>query len=99
MTNKPRFSMTMDKELLEEVKTYQYKHGISTQNKAIQQLVRIGIGNLEARKAPSSTQSGNQEQARDEQERELIRLSRRSDDTHRRLAVQILQASIANSTV
>lgn len=45
-TNKPRIPVTMEPELFEQVTAYRREHGITSQSKAIQQLVRIGIDSL-----------------------------------------------------
>ena len=42
-TEKPRFSVTIDEETLDQVDEYKYKNKISTQSKAIVQLVRMGL--------------------------------------------------------
>ena len=45
-TEKPRFSITMDSELLSQVEDYQYKNRFKSQSKAIIDLVRAGLGEL-----------------------------------------------------
>lgn len=51
-TNKPRIPVTMEPELFERVTQYRRQHGISSQSKAIQQLVKIGIRSLEGGAPP-----------------------------------------------
>lgn len=59
-TDKPRFSLTIDDEMLAVVEKYRKDHGISTRSKAIQRLVEAGLDDLThhgslpiVRKAPS----------------------------------------------
>ena len=54
-TEKPRFSVTMDHELLEQVEEYRHKERFKTQSKAIVELVRCGLAEFSAdvKKAPS----------------------------------------------
>ena len=42
-TDKPRFSITLDPEMLEDVLKYKESNRLSTQSKAIQRLIEIGI--------------------------------------------------------
>lgn len=42
-TEKPRFSITMDQELLSMVNDYQHKNRMSTQTKAVIDLIRKGL--------------------------------------------------------
>ena len=46
-TNKPRFSITVDTASLERVEDYQHNNRIKTQNKAIMELIRKGLEELE----------------------------------------------------
>lgn len=46
MTEKPRFSLTIPEDMLEEIESFQIKHGYKTRNRAIQELVKIGIEQL-----------------------------------------------------
>ena len=46
-TNKPRFSITVDTATLERVEDYQHNNRIKTQNKAIMELIRKGLEELE----------------------------------------------------
>lgn len=45
-TDKPRFSITVDEDTLDRVDTYRDENGISTQSKAIVQLVKKGLEEL-----------------------------------------------------
>lgn len=45
-TDKPRFSLTMDDSLLNQVENYQIKHGFSTKSRAIQALVKAGLDDI-----------------------------------------------------
>lgn len=45
-TEKPRFTITMEPELLEQVENYRYKNSFKTQSKAIIDLVRSGLNEL-----------------------------------------------------
>ena len=42
-TEKPRFTITMDEELLQDIDDYKFEHRIKNQSKAIVQLARIGL--------------------------------------------------------
>lgn len=42
-TDKPRFSLTLDPDMLAKVLDYKQKNHLSTQNKAVQQLIALGI--------------------------------------------------------
>lgn len=46
-TNKPRFSITMDDELLEIVNDYQHEQKLPTQTKAIVELIQKGVKSLQ----------------------------------------------------
>ena len=58
-TEKPRFSITLDEDLLGRVEDYRHENKISTRSKAVVQLVEKGINELlkaeaaEIKKAPS----------------------------------------------
>lgn len=56
-TEKPRFSITMDNDLLSQVEDYQFKNRFKSQSKAIIDLVRCGLAELNGeednKKAPS----------------------------------------------
>lgn len=47
-TEKPRFSITVDTETLEKVEDYRHRNRIKTQSKAIIELVRSGLADLES---------------------------------------------------
>lgn len=57
-TDKPRFSITMDEHTLNRVNSYKKAHHISTQSKAIVELVRLGLADFEG---VSSLQAENSE--------------------------------------
>ena len=42
-TEKPRFTITMDEELLSEVDNFKFEHRIKNQSKAIVELVKMGM--------------------------------------------------------
>ena len=42
-TDKPRFSLTLDPDMLAKVLDYKERNHLSTQNKAVQQLIALGI--------------------------------------------------------
>ena len=58
-TNKPRIPVTLEPELLEQVTAYRLEHGITSQSKAIRQLVRLGLDSrgpsVPVREAPPET--------------------------------------------
>lgn len=45
-TDKPRFTITLDPSTLDRVLEYKDENGISTQSKAIQKLIEIGIADM-----------------------------------------------------
>lgn len=45
-TEKPRFSITMDNDLLSQVEDYQFKNRFKSQSKAIIDLVRCGLAEI-----------------------------------------------------
>lgn len=47
-TEKPRFTITMDEELLQDIDDYKFEHRIKNQSKAIVQLARIGLEQIKA---------------------------------------------------
>ena len=55
-TDKPRFTITLPDDVYESVMQYKEAHKISTQSKAIQKLIAIGLetvaGRLEEKRAP-----------------------------------------------
>lgn len=56
-TDKPRFSVTMEPQMLEKVEDFQHENRMKSQSKAITELVRLGLAELEnslkTEKAPS----------------------------------------------
>ncbi len=84
MTNKPRVSVTMDSALLERIDDYRYANRISTQSKAVQQLVQMGFQSMEGEKSGSA-----EEVELDWQERELIRIARGLDPPRQELLLRI----------
>ena len=54
-TDKPRFSITLDYDTMNSVMEYKEKNKLSTQSKAIQRLVEIGLDTLMSEISPSST--------------------------------------------
>ena len=47
-TDKPRFSLTLDPDMLAKVLEFKEKNHLSTQNKAVQQLIALGIQDTQA---------------------------------------------------
>lgn len=45
-TDRPRFSVTVTQEMYDEINKYQHEHKLSTQTKAIAQILQIGIDAL-----------------------------------------------------
>ena len=84
MTNKPRVSVTMDADLVERIDDYRYNNRISTQSKAVQQLVKLGFQSMEG-KNPGLID----ETELDQQERELIRIARKLDPPRQELLLRI----------
>ena len=89
-TNKPRIPVTLEPELLEQVTAYRLEHGISSQSKAIRQLVRLGLDSLERDERSASFRERTPE-ARDSQERELLEIARELDPAQKALLLRILQ--------
>ena len=54
-TDKPRFSITLNYDTMNSVMEYKEKNKLSTQSKAIQRLVEIGLDTLMSEISPSST--------------------------------------------
>ena len=49
-TNKPRFSIAIDDDLLKAVDDYKFENRIKSQNQAINDLVRVGLDELRAQR-------------------------------------------------
>lgn len=86
MTTKPRLSVTIEPELMEQIEAYRHQHKISSQSKAILRLVRIGINSLanEEKPIPES------KDGLDSQEQELIDSVRELDPAQRAALLRIL---------
>lgn len=84
MTNKPRVSVTMDADLVERIDDYRYNNRISTQSKAVQQLVKLGFQSMEGKKPGFIDEA-----ELDQQERELIRIARKLDPPRQELLLRI----------
>lgn len=54
-TNKPRFSVTFSDDTFEKIKKYQDKNKISTQSKAVANLVEMAVFEIE--KSPDTTEA------------------------------------------
>lgn len=80
-TNKPRIPVTMEPELFEEVTAFRRAHGISSQSKAIQYLVRIGLDSLSGDLSPEDSAS---------QERELLDIARKLDPAQKAFLLRVL---------
>lgn len=52
-TDKPRFTITLNDSLLSQVLDYKTKNGISTQSKAIQRLIELGMDGLTPSSSPA----------------------------------------------
>lgn len=61
MTNLPRFSLTMEDDLLDKVEKYQEENGFSTRNKAILDLITAGIADMKKNDVPRQISSLQQE--------------------------------------
>ena len=53
-TDKPRFTITLDNNMLEQVLEYKSQNRISTQSKAIQKLIELGMAGLSPKPSPAS---------------------------------------------
>lgn len=85
-TNKPRIPVTFEPELFAQVTAYRLQYGISTQSKAVRQLVRLGLESLEkeGRGVPVS-------EPRDSQERELVEIARELEPAQKALLLRVLE--------
>ena len=90
MTNKPRFSISLDPELAEKVEDYRFTRRITTQSKAIQRLVKMGFQSMEGNKTDSVDET-----ELDSQERELIRIARGLDPYRQELLLRLAAAVAA----
>ena len=106
-TNKPRIPVTLEPELLEQVTAYRLEHGITSQSKAIRQLVRLGLdsrgpsvpvreappetGERQARASEPPERQARESEPRDRQERELLEIERELDPAQKALLLRILQ--------
>lgn len=79
-TDKPRFTLTFDDDLLAQVESYQCDHGFSTKSRAIQALLEIGLSDLlsEQQKSPAPT-------LLEDGDEEFLRLYHRLDPLDRAL--------------
>ena len=85
MTSKPRTPVTLDQALYDQVTEYREKYGITSQSKAMQQLIRKGLGeNPTQKKSNSMNEAG-----LDYQERELIQMAKTLDPERKRMLLQI----------
>lgn len=85
-TNKPRIPVTLEPELLERVTAYRLRRGISSQSKAIRQLVRLGLESLDSEGRPVPLN-----EARDSQERELLEIARELEPAQKALLLRVLE--------
>ncbi|MBR0281673.1 MAG: hypothetical protein IJQ81_08790 [Oscillibacter sp.] len=87
MTNKPRFSISLDPELAEKVNEYRFNRRITTQSKAIQRLIKLGFDSMEN----DGNSASAYETELDNQEHELIRIARELDPSRQELLLQIAE--------
>lgn len=87
MTNKPRVTVTLDADLLNQIDDYRYNRRISTQSKAVQQLVKMGFQSMENDGKSDTVHEGRL----DRQERELLRIARELDPSNQELLLQIAE--------
>ena len=101
-TNKPRIPVTLEPELLEQVTAYRLEHGITSQSKAIRQLVRLGLDSrgqsVPVREAAPETgdcqtpeRQARESEPRDSQERELLAIARELDPAQKALLLRVLE--------
>lgn len=83
-TDKPRFSITLDTATMENVMDYKDKNKLSTQSKAIQRLIEIGIREVTVERAVPHTSIETPVEA------QLISAWRKADDkTRRKVAIDL----------
>lgn len=87
-TDKPRITITLTEELLQEVENYRFSHHIKTQSKALNQLIDRGISvlmaDIEAKKEEPVTVDG-----LGEDERRFIEVWRDLNPANQRLLLEI----------
>ena len=96
-TEKPRFSLTMDEEMVKNVEEYQNRKGLSTKSKAIQELVESGLAALneagelsEMEKSPDPAAAG----PRDQDEMDFMRYVGELTKDQQELLAVLLRAMI-----
>ena len=61
MTEKPRFSITLDDELLNKVEDFRHDRRISTRSQAVVKLIEMGLNALEAEQSSSAELSDDEQ--------------------------------------
>lgn len=82
-TDLPRFTITLPNDVYESVMRYKEENQISTQSKAVQKLIRIGIDTVEKEKEAANVK---QFPAFDPAEDALVASWRRADEKDRKIA-------------
>ena len=88
-TDKPRFSITLDYDTMDSVMEYKKTNNLSTQSKAIQRLIEIGLESIvsELGISPASSVSSD---SLSPTERRLVSAWRQADDKDRRIVAATL---------
>ena len=60
MTEKPRFTITIDDEIFEALRKYQYENRINSRAKAAEQLIELALGVVEKGEAAGTTLSSDE---------------------------------------
>ena len=86
----------MDQALSDRVTAYRTRHNIHSQSKAIQQLVRKGLGD-DSRESVETKSGLPQEAGLDEQEMEIIRTARKLGPAQKALLLRLAEAVVAHT--
>jgi metal-responsive CopG/Arc/MetJ family transcriptional regulator len=86
-TDLPRFTITLPDDVYQSVMRYKEENQISTQSKAIQKLIRIGVDTVEKEKEAANV---NQIPVYDPSERSLVASWRQANEKDRKTAASAL---------
>lgn len=102
MTNKQRYSVIIEPDLLAQLTEYRHKCGITSQSKAIQILLYSALNmkkeasTLEIESGKSKKPDPMTEAGLDHQERELIRIARELDPSQKALLLRLVETAVEN---
>ena len=87
-TDKPRFTITLDPDTLKSVLDYKQKNKLSTQSKAIQRLIELGISDSRSEKVATFPDDSDRLSS---SERKLVSAWRRAAEKDRRIVAAALE--------